>query len=131
MGAPTPLCGFCTPSCCHICIPTVTGTYSLVVTFPNGCTATSNEIFVIVTIVGDLEKNIIQVFPNPAADKIYLRKEFAEPVVSAMIYSIKGQVILKDKKGSAEIDISALPEGMYIINVIEGDDVYVGKWVKE
>ena len=81
-------------------------------------TNTSLVFDVCATGVGDLiNGNIIEVYPNPAAEKVIFNGVKAQSKV--VIYDILGKPILKDSIGiSGELDIRFLTEGTYIYQVI-------------
>ncbi|HLF65013.1 MAG TPA: YCF48-related protein [Saprospiraceae bacterium] len=110
--------------------PTMTGTYALVVTFPNGCTAISNEIFVMISGLRDVQQKQLQVSPNPAGEVINLQGDFNGHVVSIMIYDSNGRIISCADNGSMQIDVSDLASGVYQIQLITADDVFIGRFVR-
>jgi polyhydroxybutyrate depolymerase len=72
----------------------------------------------------------ISVYPNPANDLLIL--ETSEGATLEM-FNLQGQSLIKieTKAGKEQIDISKLPEGMYILNVITGTGSLVKKFIKE
>jgi hypothetical protein len=77
------------------------------------------------------------IYPNPASDKItielpgVLRNNKDNCLI--LIYSITGNEILRNyftgKK--SELTISQLPEGLYFVNLMKEDKIFVGKFIKE
>ncbi len=55
----------------------------------------------------------IQIYPNPASDKVYIRS--AAPV-SVSVHSMDGRIVARHKYAE-QITIGHLPEGVYIIHV--------------
>lgn len=61
-------------------------------------------------------------FPNPAADKIYIPNP-EEDLLKIHIYNLKGSLVYKNVSFSGEMDISHLNTGMYILT-IESEEGY-------
>ncbi len=71
------------------------------------------------TSVNDLEENAFQLFPNPASAEITIQTTSKE----AFTYEIRdlvGRAVLQGKTGYSglRLDISDLPEGKYLFNMI-------------
>lgn len=73
----------------------------------------------------------LELFPNPANDKIYFSNTLNITQVS--IYSISGSlVIVKDNMNTNSIDISSIDPGIYFIKAISGDNnIYSQKIIKK
>jgi hypothetical protein len=67
--------------------------------------------------------NDVSVYPNPASDII----NFTQKVNRAEIISVTGAVV-KSATNSEQMDVSGLPQGLYIIRA---DDIVIGKLIKE
>jgi len=63
----------------------------------------------------ELESELINVFPNPANNHVYLNSE--EPISSVKLYSYSGQVLIEKsiKEKSFKLDISQLKQGIYFL----------------
>jgi hypothetical protein len=68
----------------------------------------------------------IHIYPNPANDRIFIQSSVSE-VTTTSIYSTLGDKLLT---GSTEIDISALPGGVYILNIAIGNHQFSRKLLK-
>jgi len=104
------------------------GTYPVQLSSFNQCdTVVSNqEIFVadINTAIEGIEKADNSVFyPNPASDKIFLNQNSITGI-SIRIYGLGGgSVFTIDHLLSTEIDISSLISGLYVLEIIRGNDI--------
>ena len=110
------------------------GVYTLVVTGPDGCTATLPPITIDNTVAtyesGDQLQ--IRVAPNPAFDWVRLEVSSTQPVV-VQIISLHGQLIrtLDTSELAGIIDVSTLPSGWYAFRVItENGKHLLVKWLK-
>jgi hypothetical protein len=82
-----------------------------------------------VTIIKSNEKNIFQIFPNPANDKVYLKANLAKTsVTNISLYSILGNKkvqLVNDTIPAGyhiySVDTSTLPNGAYICKIIYND----------
>lgn len=68
----------------------------------------------------------IHVYPNPANDKIFIQSSASE-IITTTIYSTIGDKLLT---GSTEIDISSLPDGVYVLNIAIGNHQFTRKLLK-
>jgi hypothetical protein len=87
-----------------------------------------------VGIEADKSANIadLDIFPNPATDKISIESEFSQNI-SLSIFNMVGMLMLKKELFGTnnEIDISALPTGMYIIKAKGVDWTMQKKIIKQ
>jgi hypothetical protein len=111
--------------------PTHDGSYTVTVTDSNGCMATSamyNE-----TTLGIANINgtgyAISIHPNPSSSIVYIEASVA---VTADLSGIDGKLILH-QENAKEINISNLPDGMYMMTIYNADRsiVKVEKVVKQ
>ena len=72
----------------------------------------------------------LEVYPNPASDKLYIKKEVATALVE--VYTIAGAQVIPEGKLENCLDISTLSNGMYLVKVtdLEGA-VYIARFVKK
>ncbi|MEO8149455.1 MAG: YCF48-related protein [Bacteroidia bacterium] len=121
-------------------IPTLNGTYTVIVTNANGCTSVSVPF--ILTNVGIDEKQSqyqLTIQPNPANENVSIGfNEKSSAVVSIEIFDIVGKkiddVIHNNKlKGAQKININCKDwsPGTYFIKMLIADDVFFEKLVKE
>lgn len=102
-------------------IITQTGTYTVVVTDPNGCSTTSAPFIVTVVSLTEIADAQIQVYPNPANDKLFL--VFGENKNSfnlLQLFDLSGKEILKQLiigNPKTEIDLKNISAGAYLLKV--------------
>ncbi|CAM3400032.1 T9SS type A sorting domain-containing protein [Flavobacterium longum] len=97
-------------------IPTVTGDYYVVVSNGN-CTVTSDCISVTELGTGEFGRDLFMIYPNPVNDVLHI--DYTTVLMQVEVYSITGQRLIS-KNGnatSAQIDMSALPAGMFLVKV--------------
>ncbi|MFZ8835487.1 MAG: T9SS type A sorting domain-containing protein [Flavobacteriales bacterium] len=95
------------------------GTYQLTVTDANDCEVTSFEI-VVEAIVGieELHSSSIQLFPNPATDRIQIKFDASMSNVSLNCYDMRGKLIWSEANEivtAVSIPVNGWSEGVYII----------------
>jgi hypothetical protein len=83
------------------------------------------------TVLRDLRANdeIIRIYPNPAQTE--LKIDLSQNDINELsVRNLLGQdlIILKNKNS---IDISSLPNGIYILTVKQGENIYSKKFIKE
>jgi len=73
---------------------------------------------------------IISVYPNPAHEKIYVRNP-GNKKATIELHGINGQKYLREISDESQtvIDVSDLPAGMYILNILTPDKTITRKWV--
>ena len=112
--------------------PTSTSHYYCIVTAANGCESdTSNVIYVVITGLNELSDNKnIYIYPNPVTDNIFIE---AQQKATIEILNIQGQLIktIAANSNKTNVDISALPSGVYIIEVKTEKGIAVKKFIKE
>lgn len=108
-------------------IPDGSQYYWVVVTDTNGCTNYSSSRNPLA--VTNVNTSEISVFPNPATTKIFIKSPVA---VRADVTSVTGKLLLT-KEHVSELDISVLPQGIYLVSLTDetGQVVTVKKLVKE
>ncbi|MGD0709589.1 MAG: T9SS type A sorting domain-containing protein [Bacteroidales bacterium] len=123
--------------------PLSPGNYSVTVTYSNACSATSAAI--IVTGINELSNSFyVSVYPNPTTDNLTI--EIQQAAVGSKqnavieITNIQGQLIKTlppcgeagaTTSNKTNIDVSALPSGVYIVEVKTEKGVEVKKFIKE
>lgn len=98
------------------------GIYNLTVTDANSCSVVS---IADLTLVGlkTVFENSIEVFPNPASNKIYIKNAGNAKVV---IYNMTGEIIKKlNNPGNLKsIDMSLFEDGCYLVRIIKQGKEY-------
>jgi nickel-dependent lactate racemase len=80
-------------------------------------------------------KNVVEVFPNPAVDKLTF--QIHEKASSIEITDLLGKNISKDVTIGNHvdqynsIDVSQLPSGTYFIRFVFSNEIVIKKFVKE
>ncbi|MFN8396312.1 MAG: PKD domain-containing protein, partial [Bacteroidia bacterium] len=106
---------------------TATGTYHVVVTDENGCTAASNGVSMVVGVANDFVSDFM-VYPNPAAGDVHLTgllKRGGE--MQVRIVNVTGQVVIEERHTVAagafemELPTGQLPAGYYLLDVQLGN----------
>lgn len=98
------------------------GVYALTVTDSYGCTATQQVLFV-ETEEATIASEDFTVYPNPAADKLYLAWSGSNNLPSNFVlYNVLGQIVVMERlhfqpSGVHQIDTGALPRGVYYLRV--------------
>jgi UDP-3-O-[3-hydroxymyristoyl] glucosamine N-acyltransferase len=76
----------------------------------------------------DISQTNIELFPNPTNGMLQLRNITAEEVV---VYTAQGQRIAHYVSPGQELDLSALPAGVYHLHLITADGAYAARVVKQ
>ncbi len=95
--------------------PDTVGSYSVSVTDSNGCSNTSApyQVNEIVGVSGKMSAEMIAVYPNPAKQQVHINGPSGIYVV---LSSVDGKALLH-RDGAGSIDLSMLPEGVYLIRI--------------
>jgi len=115
------------------------GDYNVVATDANGCEVEAAIFDVVAEIKSVAGSGSMQLFPNPVTDKLTIHKSqvTSGTAVEISIYNVIGEVILNFKPEMADInsditiDVSSLPQAMYYIEIISGENKWRAKFVKE
>jgi len=72
----------------------------------------------------------LQIYPNPSSGVITIETPFQGHV---SILNIRGQELLEQTiyEPNSTIDVGVLPGGLYLVRLVGGNEVRVGKFVKE
>ncbi|MEO1516759.1 MAG: T9SS type A sorting domain-containing protein [Bacteroidota bacterium] len=71
------------------------------------------------------------VFPNPTAANFSIRGEDLNPEATLSIISLNGQVLSQRALGDGrDIDVSSLPEGAYVLTLVDGDQRRISMLIK-
>jgi len=85
--------------------------------------------------VNEIYKTELTIYPNPATDYIYIIspsiKRGQGAVFEIKIYNTLGQCVIVERIPTSihRIDISQLPDGMYICRINYGEDAFVKKFI--
>jgi PKD repeat protein len=114
------------------------GNYNVVCTDSNGCEVEA-VIFDVVAGISQYGMNngsqIVIVFPNPATDKITVHvkqlSDFRIKLFNEIGEEISVDVLKTGSQYARELDINSLPNGVYVIAVEEGENVFRTTFVKQ
>lgn len=76
----------------------------------------------------------LMIYPNPASTSVQVKLNSVSEEASVSVYNALGQLVITEKEingDSAEINVSALPKGVYIVKVTNGKEVSNTKIVVE
>ncbi len=108
-------------------LPTESGNYSLEITNAAGCTASSEELQVIIESSAEAFKSLgISVFPNPVSGQLHLNSQAGKDF-HATLYDSRGISVRETElpAGSQQdINTSALAEGLYMLLIRDGENLY-------
>jgi hypothetical protein len=99
-----------------------------------GCNSPEEiEVHCLTDIDEQRNENGITIIPNPSNDKITISSPAITGTSQLSIFNVSGEKILEMQLTNTEtqIDISALPRGVYFVRVQDEKMVEVGKMVKE
>jgi hypothetical protein len=100
---------------------TSTGWYSVLVHKENLCTDSAAYLVSSLTGINNPgEEQVINIFPNPAQDYIYIKS--AEPV-DYRLYSAEGKIVALGKGNT--VDVAKIARGLYILKLSDADGRYL------
>lgn len=87
---------------------------------------------VILSTGGDLSQvNNAYFYPNPAKNELFLSASDMQAVTNIEIYDLLGKKILEQSNYTTSINISQLPQGVYLLSFYENDVKKVSKIIKQ
>lgn len=96
------------------------GTYCVTVTDANGCTWQDCSVQIISDVTEAQNRPLVELYPNPAADQVYLRGEGIGTQFQIEIFDLAGQLMICDPLGSnprTPLNIARLPSGIYLYRI--------------
>jgi trimeric autotransporter adhesin len=110
-------------------IPTMNGSYRVLVGDVNNCTGYSAAYEVTTVGVKEINKADISVYPNPVTNMLHVTSPVS---VRAVVSGIEGKTLI-DQQDAHEIDMSGLANGVYVMMLYNdnGERVLVQKLIKE
>ena len=118
-----------------IFVPTESGTYTVLVTADNGCTATSDP--VLISSVRDLNNaGYIHLSPNPCKDILHIHFDKPLTIYALSVYDIIGNQVIYAEDVVRNIDywsisLESYPTGVYSIEVHTDKGNLVEKVIKQ
>ncbi len=114
------------------------GTYYLLLNNGDVSTACSIRDTLIINLSTGLPENTIQpvkTYPNPANDRLFIDlKNITSQALTAQVYNATGALVMSQTvngKALAELNIAALPNGIYYLLINGESQRYSAKWVKQ
>jgi hypothetical protein len=84
--------------------------------------------------ITSIENQSFKIYPNPAQEYIYIESETGNEF-NVKVVDIQGKVLINTKRVAKEkvheIDVSRLPKGMYLIQIISDKGLVAKKFLKE
>ena len=122
----------------NLFIPPGTGHYAVIISV-NGCTDTSKCVYVNFSPGNVGVKDFsnpdasLHIFPNPAHDKVFVNSDM-ENINALVVLNAVGETVWIKKNNLASktetIDLSSLPNGVYLIEIRVGENIQHKKIVK-
>lgn len=70
------------------------------------------------------------VYPNPTADRFFIKGAGAMDAVTVTVYDSAGTAVVETAYSDAGVDVSALPSGTYIVTVRDADNRHTHRLIK-
>jgi hypothetical protein len=80
--------------------------------------------------VAEIEEIAFNIYPNPAVNEINISVEDNAQIDILKIYNQLGQKIMQENNVTNTIDISTLPKGIYIVELVSGNSSVRQKMIK-
>jgi hypothetical protein len=111
--------------------PSATGWYSVMVTNVNGCSATSDSVYITITGIADLSTATGKIFPVPFSNT--LNVQLAQSNGSMSIHDPSGRMVVSQSnlQTTNSFDLSHLANGLYYLTLTQGPDKKVYRVVKQ
>lgn len=117
---------------------TESGNYSVTVTDNYGCTDTSTPMEVTVTtgFFNTKSDQLINIYPNPTTGKVSISLSQPEDLATMELCSLDGSIIMKQtlnfsNSGKADIDVSNISQGIYMLHIIGKKNQGIVKLIKQ
>lgn len=78
---------------------------------------------------GDVSGVTIQVFPNPARQRAFIKHNFTRPVQLELVNVVNQQIQFRPELSNGQIDLSAYPAGVYALLIRSEGNLYTRKLV--
>lgn len=117
---------------------TQSGSYQVMVTNQFGCSQMSDPISLTIGLKEDwFATQRISVFPNPTSGSMTLRFELPAKEITLRIYTLSGKLVHNENLPAAQsgevhtLDISNLPSGVYLLQVVHAEGTGTTKVLRE
>jgi len=112
-------------------VATFNGDYNLIAVDSNGCEAEAGLFNVMVGFSMSAVAHHIEIFPNPVKDFLIINWIYRNDVIDINVYNTYGEKVLKLKQADQRIDCRFIPSGIYWIEVLDGNDMYRGRFIRQ
>jgi PKD repeat protein len=112
-------------------VATTNGDYNLVAVDSNGCESEAGLLNVMVGISMNAAANQFEIFPNPVKDFLILNWFNRNEAIDVNVYNTYGEKVLELKQADQPIDCRTIPPGIYSIEILDGDNIYRGKFLRQ
>jgi DNA-binding beta-propeller fold protein YncE len=87
----------------------------------------------IYSVINELQRSVLSIYPNPAIDKITIETSVIPAKSQLSITNLNGQQLITQQitESKMQIDISYLPNGVYFVRLTNDRTVEVGKIIKQ
>ena len=113
------------------------GTYILKVsnTLATELILESHDVIVNVSGVGIIDNDItdFRIYPNPVKDKLCIQKALTSETTHITIFNTSGMIVrnIDSRSEHIQLNVSDLPSGIYLINIIQNGEALSKKFIKE
>lgn len=109
-------------------IPAEEGIYRLEVTL-GACTVSTTYDLTVTGNDDPVAADTWQIYPNPATDRIQIRRVDGAREAEIQLVTLNGKVMHTQAllPGQSTMDVGALPEGVYVLKILEKDRIYSAK----
>ena len=80
--------------------------------------------------IDEIKEIVFNIYPNPAVNEIKISVEDNAQIDIITIYNQLGQKIMQENNVANKLDISGLPKGIYIIELVSGASIVRKKLIK-
>ncbi|MCL2413780.1 MAG: chitobiase/beta-hexosaminidase C-terminal domain-containing protein [Bacteroidales bacterium] len=74
----------------------------------------------------ELENSVV-LFPNPVQDELFI--ETTETISAVRIYNLSGQLVVQQHGNVNSVDVSALPQGTYIVRIVFDSGIILSRTI--
>ncbi len=79
----------------------------------------------------ELANNTIIVFPNPTTDFLTIQNASNTAIDKIIVSDISGKTVLQQNQNASQVNVQNLSKGMYLLQVVSGDNKWQSKFLKE
>lgn len=110
--------------------PTQNGSYSVLVTDVNGCSAMSEPFQYTTTSFSSSFDKTITIYPNPTQGNILQVQTSLVADWSYQIIDLQGRIVKEGKLTNTAIELNEIVNGMYYVKLFEKDFSFISKFIK-